>query len=255
MAQREVTLPSGAKGRIRGLKGRELNLFANRSAARAGKTSQQILKNVWIETIDPGPLYSEEGVDWSSAPQCDRFTAIFYARIATYGNDLEFPYKCSSCGKKCTWCEDLSQRPIKMLPESSIEAFKAGNKLKGTVEDPDGGVRSFVFQLLTPKLEEKIEQVQSLAPTEKATASLAQRIVSIEGLEDGKGPVKAFLNDLDAVPLLDLMELMDAADGGINTTITVVCPSCGDEEDMELPLEEAFWAPPKRKPSTPPSRM
>ncbi len=250
MPQIQVTLPSGAKGLIRGLKGKELNLFANRAAAKRGKTATKILEAVWLETTDGGPMYASGQIDWSKAPQCDRFTALFYARIATFGPEYEFRHQCGSCGKKYTWVEDLEQRPVKPLPESSVERFLDGNKFRTEVVDPEGKVRKVEFQLLTPKLESKIEQAQSLAPTEKATASLAQRIVAIEGVEEGKGPVKRFLEDLDVGPLYDLMELFDEVDGGIETGIEVDCPHCGDGEDLELPLGREFWDPERRKRST-----
>lgn len=249
MPQIEVLLPSGAKGIVRGLKGRELNLFANRAAAKRGKTSEKILAGVWVETSDGGPLYGDK-IDWSTAPQCDRFTALFFARIATFGAEYEFRHQCEACNKKFNWVEDLAKRPVKALPESSIERFKDGNKFTTSVVDPEGGVRKVVFQLLTPKLEGKIDQAQALSPTEKATASLAQRIVSVEGCDEGRGPAKRFLEDLDVGPLYDLMELMDEVDGGIETEIEIDCPHCGETEELELPLGRAFWDPERRKRST-----
>lgn len=252
MPQIEITLPSGAKGRIRGLKGHEINIFANKAAARRGKTAQQILNNVWLETLDPGPLYKDE-VDWANAPQCDRFTALFKARVATFGADYEFRHTCGGCGKHYTWGEDLEQRPVRPLPEESAETFKNGNKFTTSVVDDKGEVRKVQFQLLTPKLEGKIEQAQSLAPTEKATAALAQRIVAIEGVESGKGPIKRFLADLDAGQLFELMDAMDEVDGGIETDCEVYCPHCGTVEDLELPLEREFWNPQRRKRSTTPT--
>jgi len=255
MPQIEVTLPSGAKGTVRGLKGREINLFANRSSARRSKTSQQILDNVWIATADGGVLYADGQVDFKVAPQCDRFTALFQARIATFGPEYTFKHKCSDCGKRYEWTEDLDQRPIKPLPEASIDAFKNGNRFTTEVVDPEGTVRTVVFQLLTPKIEAKIDQVQGLAPREKATASLAQRIVSIEGLENGKGPIKRFLEDLDAGAMFDLIDAMDEVDGGIETSIEIECPHCGWEEELELPLEDGFWSPQQRKRSSRSSEM
>lgn len=248
----DVTLPSGARGRVRGLKGRELNLFANKGAARRGKTSQQILANVWVETFDGGPLYEDGKIDWDKAPQCDRFTALFHARIASYGAKYEFKHKCGNedCERKYWWVEDLIKRPIKPLPEASIATFKAGNRFTTSVEGPDGKPREVIFQLLTHKLEDKINQAQNMSPTEKATASLAQRIVSIEGVEAGKGPIKRFLEDMDASAIFYMLDLFDEVDGGIETKIEVECPHCGELEDLELPLGDEFWNPQRRKRST-----
>lgn len=257
MPQIDVTLPSGAKGSVRGLKGRELNLFANKAAARRGRTSLQILKNVWVKTDELGPLYNEQ-IDWDKSPQCDRFVALFYARIATYGTEYAFHHKCTNvpeCGKKFEWVEDLSKRPIKPLPESSIDTYLNGNKFMTEAVDPEGSIRKVQFQLLVPKLEMKIDQVQGMAPKEKVTASLAQRIYGIEGLESGKGPIKRFLEDMDAGPLYDLLEAMDSVDGGIDTEIEVECPHCGEVEFLDLPLGDEFWSPPRRKRSSGTSTM
>lgn len=241
MPQIEVTLPSGARGRVRGLKGREINLFANQASARQQKTSLQILANVWVETLEPGPLYNAE-IDWEEAPMADRFTALFYARIATFGPEFEFKHKCRGCGRSYNWVEDLKQRPVKPLPAKSIERFLGGNRFVTSVEDPEGASHKVVFQLMTPKLEKKVSQAQNANPKERATASLAQRIVEIEGLEDGKSPIKRFLEDLDALPFYDLLRDMDDVDGGVETEIEIECPHCGHEEELELPLEQGeFW--------------
>jgi len=252
MPQIDITLPSGARGRLRGLKGREINLFANRENARRNKTALEILSNVWIETHDSGALYGDK-IDWNVAPQCDRFVALFKARIATYGADYTFKHQCSGCGRRYEWTEDLDKREVKPLPPESVEAFKNGNRFRTSVIDAEGTVRAVTFQLLTPKLEEKINTAQNLAPREKATVSLAQRIVSIQGIEEGKAAAKRFIEDLDAGALFDLVDAMDEADGGIDTRITVECPHCGWEEELELPLEQEFWNPSRQRRSTQPS--
>ena len=256
----EVTLPSGAKGVVRGLKGRELNLFANRQAARRGRTSMQILQNVWISTLEPGPLYDGD-VDWNKAPQCDRFTALFYARIATFGKDYSFPHKCGDCGAKYEQTEDLLLRPIKAMPAESIAPYQNGNKFVTEVMASDGTTFPLVYQLLTAKLENAIDKVQGMSVDERMTASLAQRIVSIGSTEDGasdpgtdKLRIKRFLEDVDAGTLFDLMYDMDESDGGIETIIDVECPSCGEGESLDLPLGETYWKPKKRSSSTRSSR-
>lgn len=249
MPHQNVILPSGATGVVRGLKGRELNTFANHQAARSSKTSQQILSSVWIETGETGPLYDSGKIDWKEAPECDRFTALFFARIATFGEEYEFPCQCENCGKRYDWVEDLSLREVKPLPKSSIEAFLNGNRFETKAQDADGEWKRVVFQLKTPKIEERIARVTKLSAKEKATASLAQRIVSIEGLPDGKGPIKEFLEDMDYGPLLDMIEAMDEVDGGIDTFHERHCPHCGWEEEGELPFDR-FWTPPKRRSST-----
>jgi hypothetical protein len=254
MPQLQLKLPSGARGTIRGLKGEEVNLFANRQSSKRGRTAQSILKNVWVETEDPGPLYGE-GLDWDNAPQCDRFVALFYARIATYGSEYSFKYQCedrTQCGRRFEWTLDLlDDMTIKDLPEESIAQFQDRNRFRTTITDNEGEARAIVFQLMTPKLEQKVEQVTTMAPKERTTAGLAQRIVSVAGIEEsGRGPIKAFLNDLDAGAILDLADAMDEVDGGVETMIDIECPHCGCLMEVDLPLREGFWSPSRRRRST-----
>lgn len=250
MPQVTVTLPSGMRGTIRGLKGKEINLFANLTNARANATTLKILASVWQETHENGPCYDfEDGVQWDKVLQCDRFTALLYARVATWGPTYEFRQQCGSCRKRFEWSLDLTELEAKPLPESSVEQFKAGNRFTTTVLDDSGEARRVVFQLLTPKLENKINQATNISTAERATVALAQRIVSVEGLDDGKGAIKAWLNDLDMGALFDLIDALDEHDGGIDTEIEIECPHCGAGDDIDLPLDRReFWNPrrPKR---------
>jgi hypothetical protein len=249
MPQVTVTLPSGMRGTIRSLRGKEINLFANMSNAKANATTLKILTNVWQETHEDGACYEfAEGVEWGKVLQCDRFTALLYARVATWGAEYSFRLHCGSCRKRYDWSLDLTELEMKPLPEASVETFKAGNKFATTVLDEAGESRRVAFQLLTPKLEAKIEQAANLSTAERVTAALAQRIVTVEGLDEGKGAIKAWLNDLPMGSMYDLIESLDEHDGGIETEIEVECPHCGAGEEIDLPLDRReFWSPRKLK--------
>ena len=49
-----IVCPSGLAGEVRGLRGKEGKLLADRAAARAGATFDQILAGCWLATADPG---------------------------------------------------------------------------------------------------------------------------------------------------------------------------------------------------------
>lgn len=252
MPQLEAKLPSGAIVRVRGLKGKEINTFANATAARRTNTSLKILKSITVETVDTGPLYAEHGkVDWDNAPSCDRYVALYYARIATYGPEFTFKHQCKSteCRKRFEWSVDLTGAEIKPLPDSSIENFLDKNRFKCFLMDNDGSDVEVEFQLVTPRLEKKVDQVTKMAPKERATAGLAQRIVRIGTMTD-KGDIKRYLEDLDAGSIYALVEEMDEVDGGIETEAEIDCTHCGYIEDIEVFGQPEFWKPPKKKSSS-----
>lgn len=250
MPQLEAKLPSGAVVLVRGLKGKEINTFANASAARRTRTSLQILKSVTVETIDPGPLY-DAIVNWDAAPACDRFAALFFSRIATYGEDYTFKHQCNdvNCRRRFEWTVDLSGVDVDPLPSTSIENFLDKNRFNCFLMDNEGNDVPVVFQLMTPRLEKKVDQVAKMAPKERATASLAQRIIQI-GDKTDKGDIKRYLENLDAGSIYALVEEMDEVDGGIETEAEVDCDHCGHIEDLEVFGRPEFWKPPKKKSST-----
>ena len=67
------------------------------------------------------------------------------------------------------------------------------------------------------------------------------RIVEIEGVEDsGK---RQFLEEMELGDAAALLDRFDEADGGVETTIEVECPSCLGVQEVQLPFERGFFLP------------
>ena len=96
-----ITCPSGLAGTIRGLKGKEGTLLADRAAAKSGATFEKILAACWLSTDDPGPYQVEEGkpLGWSKVLVADRFYTLLQIRALTFGDGYAFSVQCaaSSC--------------------------------------------------------------------------------------------------------------------------------------------------------------
>ena len=243
-----TTTPSGMVARLRGLKGSEINLFANKTEAEQRKIGYELLQNLVLEVTDAGPAYPHidvaDPIDWSEIIDGDRFWLYVYARIATYGSDYFFRYQCGvqSCRKRFDWGikidRDLKQQK---LSQESINKFVAGNVL-GPVKFGDDEI---MFQLLTGALEDKGLQMQGMKPDEATTVALANRIKSLNG-QEGKGAIHRWVKDLDMLDLLELIDAMDEHDCGIDTDIEIQCPHCKTIQAVSVPLGEDFWTPGKR---------
>lgn len=246
--QLETTCPSGLTVLIRGLKGAEINLFANKTEAEQRMIGYDLLSALVIKVIDPGPAYPdldpEQPVDWSKVVEADRFWLYMYARIATYGPDYFFRYQCqkATCAKRFEWGikldRDLRAQP---LSQESIVAFVNGNEI-GPVKFGDD---ELTLQLMTGELEDKGLQMANLKPDEASTIALANRIKTLNG-QSNKGPIHRWVLDLDMFDLLDLTDMMDEHDGGIDTAIEIQCPHCRTIQGVVLPLGDDFWTPDKR---------
>src|SRR5882672_8002391 len=126
-----IDCPSGLAGHIRGLKGKEAKLLADRSAARAGATFDQMLASCWLETADPGVYEFPNGVvDWSKVLVADRFYALLQIRTQTFGNEYAFAVQCANaaCRERFEWSLDLQELPVIPLSDAAKAAFRAGNR-------------------------------------------------------------------------------------------------------------------------------
>lgn len=252
-----ITCPSGLKGVVRGLTGRELNLFANQQETKRRKVTRQILNNCWVETVEVPKVYEgviEPGgaINMDKVLMCDRFYALLQIRCATHGSKYNFKVQCteSSCRKRFEWGLDINgDLDVYELPDSSIEKIAEGD---GIFEGEVDGV-TFRYKLLYGKDEDTNIRQVDMAPDRQATTSLAMRLVEVE-TRDGRTltenrDIQKWAESIDFGTSMDIVQVMDYADGGIETNIEVQCPHCGNLMDLSLPLGEDLWTPKRQRPS------
>lgn len=252
MAEIEVKCPSGLTGIVRGLKGREIDLFANQQEMRKRRVGTKILQACWIETTQVGPAYAgmdPARIDWNKILTADRFYAALRVRMATYRRTDDptraapyvFPHQCTDtgCRRKFEWELELEDLPVKPLPELSIATFVSGNKFSTIVAG-----KRVTYKLTTGADEGVALDARDRSPEKRATAALRSRVVAVEGVEFED--THAWIEDLDAGDAFDLISAMEREDGGVETDIDIECPHCGNLMTVDLPLGDAFWTPRRR---------
>ncbi len=251
MPELEVVCPSGLSGSVRGWKAKEANLLANRKGNRTGAGFDKMLANCWLTTTDAGPYKdaSNGTLDWSKVLTCDRFWSLLRIRAATFGSDYEFDITCAdrrNCGEKIPWECDLSALPFKELPEESRVKIAAGdNRFEYTLQWGEHAGTAAYFRLQTGLGEKKAANLIRGQDTRMVVASLASRIIEVDGIEKGK--LIRFLDEMEMADLTAMMDNFDEADGGVETTIEIECNHCGLLQDIELPLAREFWLPRSKK--------
>lgn len=227
----EIVCPSGLAGKLRGLKAREADMLADKQAAAKGTNIEEVLRNCWLETTDPG-VYPSANLNWGRVLYCDRYFALFQVSKATFGDSYPFDVQCANprCGEPVQWEVQLSQLPLKPLPEKSRAAIKAGtNRFETSI----GGKKVF-FCLLDGQGEKEMAELLRANPKRQIVTAAAGRIIEIEGthLNDRF----SFVEDLELADLQTLLERFDEADGGLETKIQVTC-KCNWRSVVDLPLE------------------
>lgn len=245
-----IVCPSGLTGEIRGLKGKEGKLLADRTAARAGSTFEKLLSGCWLATTDPGIYALAEGValDWSKVLVADRFFALLQIRSLTFGDEYAFSVQCKNgaCRERFEWELSLKDLPVRVLSEEAKSAFTTGNRFE-TMLPRDG--RRVWFKLMTGADEARAATVLKNGRDGMLLTALALRIVEIEGVADKDR--RTFLEEIEMADATALLDTFEEVDGGVETSIDVECPSCFGVQDVELPFERGFFLPrAKEKPRT-----
>src|SRR5437868_4613554 len=109
----EITCPSGLRGTIRGMTGKEAQAFVDPALLRTNGSMSAMLMNCWLETADPGPYaLIESKTSKGAAPKPpwdtralmgDRYEAIISIRVMTFGPEYVFAAQCQNCEMKYEW--------------------------------------------------------------------------------------------------------------------------------------------------------
>lgn len=241
MSEIFVETPSGLTGTLRGMRGSEVDYFANKKNTKGGGLGSKILERLWVKTAEPGRAYtmSDDGVmDWDSTLRGDRFYLYLMSRVATFGPIYSFKMTCPHTDCEQPFFHDLNLLDLDLQPYSdkSLQCFRNDNQFSTDVLGIDVG-----FQLVTGKIETRLDAVDRKSKQERMSAALSQRILSVEGVGDDREKIQEWLKGLDQYDLLELTESMDESDGGYETSIDVECPWCQEViEEVELPLDKLF---------------
>ena len=259
MITTDIECPSGLAGTVRKWKMSEGNVLSSKRIQKQNRLIDELMAKTWMATKASGLCdYVMNGVGpkWTDVLAGDRMYALIQGRILTWGAEYDFKYQCdnSSCSRAFWWQIDLSELPVKKLSEEDAAIFKDGNKFTEECEmsDEDGKVirRKITFQLMTGTTQRRaIRESEDPANQDKAlTTSLASRILDVEGVKfDKKRTIATWLDDQDLDLMLQLVEIFDAHDCGVQTGIEIECQHCNNEMSVELPFGRTFYLPEKKK--------
>ncbi|MCP4675067.1 MAG: hypothetical protein GY854_06100 [Deltaproteobacteria bacterium] len=240
-----IICPSGLKGRVRKMKVHEARSFSNRRRNSKGDPMKRLFSSCWEETLDLGPYdFDDKRIDWSEVLLGDRLYALMGIRIETHGPEYVFSVTCQErdCRKRIEWELNLDELPVRMLSDENREVFQNGNRFEMTL--PEADTRLW-FKMLLGKDEGKLAKKRRGPEELDLSDLLSFRIVEIEGVD--KKEKRRFIDDLSMSDADFLMDEFDRVDCGIDTAIEIECPQCMAVQEVELPFEQTFFMPGKRR--------
>ena len=219
---------------IRAMTAKDEDILTSRALLKTGKAIPTLLQGCIIDkTVNVGEMLAG-----------DRNAVLIGIRITGYGAEYKVVMTCPSCGGKASKEIDLSQVPIKRIPEDAVPSAPGTNQFSFKL--PMSG-KIVIFKLLTGN--DEAELLATFERTRKAgladeivTTRLRSQVISIDGEED-KGKLANVIRNLPARDSISLRQYIDRVTPGVDLTTTFECPSCGDiDEEVEVPLgTEFFW--------------
>jgi len=245
----QATLPTGMIIEIRGMKVREQRIFSDRRLAKRGGTVGKLVEACTVGVIDAGPytLTQDGNPPWDHVCQGDRFAAALAIRAETYGRNYDFRWACGSCRSSNAWTVDIiDDLPLRELSGGDLDTFKTSNRFTAEVDGAE-----VVFKIATGADEQAMAQNARRFRDAPISGALMTRIVEINANGELLKPKdrQEWIEDLSMGDVLLLIEEMERRDCGVETSIGVECSECGAEQEIDLPFDDGFWLPKKKRPT------
>lgn len=209
-----------------------------------------------------------EGFDPADLLLGDRTFLLYFLRGITHGNEYEFMLTCpnTDCATQSTHTYDLNNlsNTIVWADESlGDEPFKVSLPYLSSATGRDVWVglrylRSFdVLDIVNKRKTKKSNAAQPAkrSPFQRkktdelddaVTENLEKVIVSVMGVRDSY-KIRAFIEKMHAQDTATIREWMKDKTPGIDSSIEITCPECGNDFQVELPITSDFFRPSKQR--------
>lgn len=216
---------------VRRMTGEEEQIIASQKYAKEGVLIDKIFRNCISESIDPSKLLT-----------LDRTYLLIFLRGISYSPEYEVQVKCPSCSASFSYSIDLSSLefdyckddfgPANLLGELPISGIKFNYKLSTGADE---------LKIIKYR-EKRLKDFGSEVTDDTLLYRSSLLITNMEGISQSD-EIKIVLKKLIIGDVNYLRNLLTNKPFGVNTNVDVFCPSCGEEFDMELPIESNFFFP------------
>lgn len=208
----------------------------------------------------------------------DRIFLLYFLRGITHGNMYEFAITCpnQACGAVTThqydlndlaqtvvvakdgighepfrvdlpWLSQATRREVwvgvRFLRAADANSMLAQRKVRKKLLAQPGGVKTRGSRSMS-QMRGGSQQNQNQQLDDTISQNLEKIIVNVMGVGD-IFTVRSFIEKMHAQDTAAVREWLRENTPGIDNTVAVTCPECGNEFTVELPITESFFRPSK----------
>jgi len=218
---------------IRAMTAREEDILTSRALIKKGTVITELIKS----------CLTDKRIQVQDMIAGDRNAIMVALRITGYGADYNVEADCPNCSVRSKQQFDLSEMPIKRLDIEPVSKGQNTFEFKLPVTK-----KTVHFKFLTGRDEEEIATIQERAKKQGAladnivTTRLQYSIISIDGKTD-RGSVNGFIRNMPARDSMSLRKYIEAHEPGIEMRGNFDCTSCGEQNEVRVPLGASFFWP------------
>lgn len=186
----------------------------------------------------------------------DRTFLLFYLRGITHGNLYEFAVTCTNtdCKRMSTHEYDLNNITIK-YPKHRTEPVKVilpyFSKLTGREIYVEARfMRGYDLQAMLKK-RKHIERAVNTIKNDQSSMidsiiedNINMVVETVNGVKE-RHKIEQFISKLHATDTAEIRNFIDNESPGPQTNINILCPHCGEEMKIDLPITDTFFRPKK----------
>lgn len=222
---------------IRPMTGEEEQILATPRFVRKGQAINMIFQRCLKEQIRPEDLLT-----------IDRTYMLIYLRGISYSPKYDVEVKCPECEKKFGTTIDLNTLYVESCPDNY------GPELRDVLPTTK---LPFSYRLSTGRDEQEItdhrdRRIKAFGDS-SADDTLIYRTSMLLGEIDGltnKAELQILLKNLPISDVSYIRNCINEPPFGVDTNVEIICPSCLQDFEVDLPLEANFFFPRRKKTKT-----
>ena len=226
--------PSNGIVSIRPMTGEEEQILATPRFVRKGQAINMIFQKCIREKYNVDQLLT-----------VDRTYLLIYLRGISYSPEYEVEIKCPECEKKFSTSIDLNSLYVEDCPDNfgpDLQDVLPNSKLPFSYRLSNGRDE----QEIQEHRDRRIKMFGDSSADDTLTFRTAQLLNDIDGITN-KQELQVLIKNLPINDVAYIRGLINEPPFGVDTNVEIVCPSCLQDFQLDLPLEANFFFPRRQK--------
>ena len=217
---------------VRQMTASEEDILTSRSLIRSGKAIDLVIQSCLMD----------KSINVDNLITGDKNAIMIALRVSGYGKDYKIDVACPSCQEDTTFEFDLAKLKMRSLETEPM----AEGENRFEYKTPSG--RTLEYKILTSGEQKEISDIQSKLKRmsgqevdRNVTTRYKHQILSVDG-DSKSAQIQKYSDNMPVGDSRAFRKFVDETEPDIIMKQMFSCPSCGNSQEVDLPITvEFFW--------------